>query len=357
MASPAQRALVASCLQSNAASIRLLQKGISYDRCLFPINLADGWNALLPHLESCARGAHLLALESIENQYDGDPEKAAASVMASLHMAEILRDEPELLGILIRNRILVTGCLSIQSSLQAAPFSANELASISARLQSAMESSQAALPTALVVERCMGFSVFQSSDREIADFLSQGEGSPVLVFSVEGLRMMGILQRDAAYYVDFIDRIETACTNSSRQTTLAQLADIASQVEQNRQFASRGDRQQLNVISCMLLPGTIRAIQSDIWTHTLGQVTVASLAVERHRRELGRLPADLGELVPRYLSKVPEDPFTGRPISFRLLPKGYSVYASAASGRNSDPGGQAGAAVSQSDDIICTVTR
>jgi len=219
-----------------------------------------------------------------------------------------------------------------------------------------MQASEKGLQTAIVNERCQGISIFQGSDQQIADFVLQGEAGLGLRLSVEAMRAAGILQRDAAYYVDSLDRIEAACSATSRERML-KLADIASDVEQNRHFAATADKKRLNIISCMLLPGSIRAFQGDLWTQTLGEVTLASLAVERHRQEFGHLPTDLDALVPRYLPKVPEDPYTGHPISFHLLPKGYVVYAPGISSPNSATSRLMHTLQPEPDDIVCKVER
>lgn len=52
-----------------------------------------------------------------------------------------------------------------------------------------------------------------------------------------------------------------------------------------------------------------------------------ALAVERHRLAKGRLPANLSDLVPRFLDEMPIDPFNGQPLRFRLLEPGYLIYS------------------------------
>jgi hypothetical protein len=50
-------------------------------------------------------------------------------------------------------------------------------------------------------------------------------------------------------------------------------------------------------------------------------------ALELYRRERGRLPVGLAELVPAYLPDVPGDPFTDGPMGYRLTSTGYKLYA------------------------------
>jgi hypothetical protein len=66
----------------------------------------------------------------------------------------------------------------------------------------------------------------------------------------------------------------------------------------------------------------------------------AELAARRYRLEEGREPSNLEALVPRYLPKVPVDPYSGRPIRYRLDPEdGHRLYCVGPDER--DDGGKA----------------
>ena len=41
----------------------------------------------------------------------------------------------------------------------------------------------------------------------------------------------------------------------------------------------------------------------------------------------GRLPENLGALVPEFLDDLPADPFDGKPMRYRVFPDGFAVYA------------------------------
>jgi hypothetical protein len=54
---------------------------------------------------------------------------------------------------------------------------------------------------------------------------------------------------------------------------------------------------------------------------------MAALATERYRRANGRWPESLDALVPKYLSKVPDDPFTGKALKVKRLVDGVVIYS------------------------------
>jgi hypothetical protein len=57
------------------------------------------------------------------------------------------------------------------------------------------------------------------------------------------------------------------------------------------------------------------------------RATVVMLAIERFRREQGKLPSTLGDLVPRYLDEVPGDPFDDQPLRFLRDGDRYTIYS------------------------------
>jgi hypothetical protein len=63
-----------------------------------------------------------------------------------------------------------------------------------------------------------------------------------------------------------------------------------------------------------------------------------AVAIERYRRAHGEaLPAALTDLVPTYLTEIPEDPVTGRPLLYRAVADAFMVYSVGPDGK--DDGG------------------
>jgi hypothetical protein len=57
------------------------------------------------------------------------------------------------------------------------------------------------------------------------------------------------------------------------------------------------------------------------------RLLVCELAIRAYSLERGRNPAALADLVPKYLPKVPKDPFDGDDFVYRLTPKGYELHS------------------------------
>ena len=86
------------------------------------------------------------------------------------------------------------------------------------------------------------------------------------------------------------------------------------------------------------------------------RIVDTALAVERYRLEHGRLPTQLEELVPTYLTAVPVDPVDGQPLRYRHEDEGFVLYSI---GRNLiDDGGHGFRdADNEDDDIVFSVLR
>jgi hypothetical protein len=68
------------------------------------------------------------------------------------------------------------------------------------------------------------------------------------------------------------------------------------------------------------------------------RVAIAALAAERYRRaHAGSAPPSLDALVPAFMPSVPQDPFTGQPLRYRLDADSYAIY-SVDSNRTDDGG-------------------
>ena len=65
----------------------------------------------------------------------------------------------------------------------------------------------------------------------------------------------------------------------------------------------------------------------DLRTTAQIDCAIVALGIERYRLAKGALPKVLDDLVPRYIDKVPIDPFDGKRLRYKLTEPGYIVYS------------------------------
>lgn len=51
-----------------------------------------------------------------------------------------------------------------------------------------------------------------------------------------------------------------------------------------------------------------------------------AINIELYRREHGRLPRSLEDLIPNFIKEIPQDPYSGQPLVYRLTPYGFKIY-------------------------------
>jgi hypothetical protein len=87
-----------------------------------------------------------------------------------------------------------------------------------------------------------------------------------------------------------------------------------------------------------LFPNLDAAFMKEGTLEAMVLTTRAGLACKIYRKEHGRYPSSLGELAPGLLGKEPIDPFTGKPLLYRVQDNGVLIYSLGANQK--DDGGR-----------------
>ena len=98
------------------------------------------------------------------------------------------------------------------------------------------------------------------------------------------------------------------------------------------------DRQLGEILSALLLP-IVRNSQNR--RERVGQVHAnvqLAFALAAYQRDRGRYPAKLDDLSPKYFGVIPNDAFSGKPLTYRPAEKGYLLYSVGINGK--DDGGR-----------------
>ncbi|HWD20589.1 MAG TPA: hypothetical protein VHB20_15080 [Verrucomicrobiae bacterium] len=85
-------------------------------------------------------------------------------------------------------------------------------------------------------------------------------------------------------------------------------------------------------------PTITRFVQKAFRAQTMSEMMTAGIALERFRRQTGKYPKSLAELVPRYLKRVPKDYMDGGELRYRLRTDGTLLLYSVGSDGKDDGG-------------------
>ena len=104
-----------------------------------------------------------------------------------------------------------------------------------------------------------------------------------------------------------------------------------------------------DILISLLLPAVRKVQQADDRARqTQANLTVA-FALAWYRHDRGRYPEKLESLAPKYLTKVPQDRFSGKPLVYRPTEKGYLLYSVGPNGK--DEGGRGYGDLPAGDDL------
>ena len=120
----------------------------------------------------------------------------------------------------------------------------------------------------------------------------------------------GWVNEDKAGYIGTLQRnIDAVKQPKELPSTLAE-------IEAARAGSSAWNkiRNPLSYVAMPALTGSAKRIAA---TQTILRSLATACAVERYRMAHGRLPATLEDLVPAFLTSIPTDPLTGKPLCYK----------------------------------------
>lgn len=276
-------------------------------RARFPIDFTDGVRLLPPYLQQLRMGARLLALETIVNVHRGRPIDAVESVKAIFAVARSLELEPIMISQLVRMALGGNACERTGWLLSAGILDDDQLASLDAEL--AASDYQQSLRRALMGERVIGLQTFADPDGLKKQFAH--------------LRFTPFLDADQVLYLQVMAELIAAAeeTGSARLTAVA-----GSDALIKAQSGATGA--QMRYPMTFLLTPSLQPFAESVSRHeAVRDATRLAIAVERFRRKQGRLPDTLDELVPRFVSALLDDPFSGKSLQYHTSTTDYLVYS------------------------------
>jgi len=254
----------------------------------------------------------------------GDPGGAVASIASDLSSLRLLDSRPSLIGEILRTsafrRVGKDVAMLLESGARAPLVELQEALAASRRprrVERALQGERAVLWDQLQRE-----GLFQGVS--IVDHLPRWLIAPAM-------RHEAVTMLD--YYADLLEALDQPWPEA-----------------RERVAALRPSGFTLGRTLGWQLPGLVEGLTE---ASTLLDSTLVCVAVERFRRERGRIP-ELSELVPGHLDEVPRDPFSGGPLRLASGEDGFTVYSVGRDSRD-DGGRTVGTQGSYSPDVGVTV--
>lgn len=321
------RKAIREYLEANADRLRLLHDAAKHPVSRFPLDLSKGAQLELPHLGKLRDASRLLQLEAFVAVEDGDPERAVQAILAAMAGADTLRSEPLVISQLVRCACQGIVFDTVKRVLSTAAFNDDQLARLSPAFQRTENPEM--LPRMFAVERALMLTFYDHPEYVTSNWGKINEIEALFPGGTESLiraaNATGINEGDKVRYL----HLSNALVEASRlpfPKMLPAMQNIEQELEHARSVIPR--------ISTIILGGMPRLAEVPARTLSLMRDTFVALAVERYRLATDRLPPSLDGLIPLFLNEIPQDPFDGQPLRYRLLDKGYAVYSIGPNGQD-----------------------
>jgi len=290
---------------------QLHQAANAGDDARYPADFSQGINMRLDHVQSLRAAARMLALEAHARAHRGDAHGAAQSIHTMLMLADSLKQEPVIVSQLIRNALDGVAQEVLQQQLPTADFADEDLDRLQAHLRKV--DYMDGLQRAFIGERVMGIQAMKNP----------GVGGPSGQPAFRGPQFFW--NENLTFYVGYMSRV-IAATKRPLPTALNAAERVADDLSRSAEggsiFGGIG-----HALALQAIPAHKAVFEAAARSTASARAVDAVIAVERFRREHGRLPKGFEELVPKFLPQVPTDPYNGQPMRYAVKEGGYVIYS------------------------------
>ena len=276
---------------------------------------------LLPNIQNLRNGATLLALDAAVLAHTGDAAGALDDCRAILNVAGGVGDEPTLISQLVRMAVAGIAVRETERALAwtAAP-PADKLAELQARLLE--ERDVPRLVYGLRGERASLFQICESvGDGSLTlGALGAGPAAGSTADLIATRFVRGSFRRAQVQVLTRFEELMEAAKLPDPERDPAMAAVMAS-------IPRAGTVPTAETLVGMVMPAAEKCGEAETRHRAKLGSMAAALACERFRLANGRFPAALAEIPPGMLKVIPADPYTGKPLLYRVLPDGIAVYS------------------------------
>jgi hypothetical protein len=312
-------------VRTNIVALSIISQVTNASESRYPIDYLDGPSAKLPHLAGLKSLAELLAFDAILNVEASNATAGLDDVNSQLNLSQSLDNEPMMISQLVSAGILVRSCQTLEEVFAHTPLPEEQLSQLESRF-TATEATNRFL-TGLIGERALYNELIRLAQDdpqkmvEIANETSSGDDDQTELPRNPGAgwRLIGFFDRDRNFFLDAMATNLFFIQQGPPGSLAVSDLDDGFGVEA---------RKELYIFSSMFLPVESGIAKRDANTRAELRDTITAIAVERWRlRNHSALPNALEDLVPAFLPAVPADPFDGKPLRYKKLKKGYSIYS------------------------------
>ncbi len=311
------QAMVRAELSEVADEMALLRARV-VSVCGFPLpESGDLWLRQESILGAFWPAAIVLSVSARVQAEAGDATGAGEDLAAILRVADTIGDEPLLVEHLAMAQVDYTAVAAVEEVLGLVELPPDALAV----LQTLVAKSPPSPRACLLAKRALGFSTLESTSTGDLPSMRTLSDLPVPEGSTRRLAMPRHRAAEALVFDELMEESLDACVPDLRMRRMAADELLA------RLRKAAEDRGSTYFLTARLMDGTATYLRSTVEHETALQVAATALAVEQWRAAHGAWPESLEELVPQFLPKAPEDPYSEAKLLYRRADDGVLVYS------------------------------
>lgn len=299
----AEKDQVATFLDNHSETLTAIHQAAAADGGVrYPHDLRDGVETLLPHVQNLRSSLRLLTLEAHIRARNADAAGAIESLRGQFAVGRTLDGDPLLVSFLVRLAVDGGAVDNASQLLPGIEPTREQLLAIQDDLR--RTDYHAELENALIGERVFGLSFFGNSNLTGLGAIQ----TKLLDISATGSK------------VKFIDMMGEAMATSRRPWQEGMF---------NEPWLANWNPNSMNPIDQMysvLIPELDRCFLAGGRQEASRLSLDAAIAAELYRRDHGKLPESLEDLVPDYLAAVPKDPFNGELLRYVVNENDFVIY-------------------------------
>jgi hypothetical protein len=306
-------------------------------------------NSLLPNVQKCRELAQALCCRAMLRTGEGKLDDAWADLMACRRLARLLVRGGTLIESLVGIAIEAIGDRAIAVFLSQEKLDSTKLLACLKELQ-AVPGRTSVADNLDLTERfvCLDIVIFIARGTMDLDSLD-GFSGPKKKKSFFEKTFKRSVNWDPA--LKYINDVYNRCVAGSRLTDRAARTQASAELEleiaankpDEASLAtslalgpSERGRQIGYMIAALLLPAFDKVQSAFDRNVQFDRNTQLALALAAYRADNGNYPTKLEDLAPKYIAAIPDDLFSGKPLIYRQIGKGYLLYSVGANGIDDD---------------------
>jgi hypothetical protein len=284
---------VQKLLAEHNESLRLLHKAAALGgRARYPTRFNQRLNIRLGHPQSMYLSARLLSLEAHVKAHEGHAHEVVKSIQALIALARSLEREPVVNSGLARNFILGKTCDLLTRLMPSIDFAEDDLKQLQRDIRAITH--REPLRRALLGDRVFGIIAHQDPN-------------------TAGVGPLPLKNRSLVLYLKLMRQL-IAASKKPWPEVLPAVQAVDQEVK--TKFRSSLMTRLRYAAMLTIMPPFSTCVRATMRSVAKTRATDAAIAAELYRREHGKWPKKLDQLVPKFLPEVPQDPFNGQSLRY-----------------------------------------